>query len=64
MASRSALAAAFLVGTCTTAAGVAGLLAYTGQLDPVMKQAQSLLGLAQTGAGVDGAGLLQPAEGP
>jgi membrane fusion protein (multidrug efflux system) len=56
MASRSALAAAFLVGTCTTAAGVAGLLAYTGQLDPVMKQAQSLLGLEQTGAGVGGGG--------
>ena len=55
MASRSALAAAFLVG-CTTAAGVAGWLAYTGQLDPVMKQAQSLLGLEQTGAGVGGGG--------
>lgn len=54
MASRSALAAAFIVGTCTTAAGVAGWLAYTGQLDPVMTQAKSVLGLersADTGGG-------------
>lgn len=48
MASRTALAAAFFGGTATAVAALAGWLAASGQLDPVVKQAQSAIG-AQMG---------------
>lgn len=44
MASRTALAAAFFGGTATAVAALAGWLAASGQLDPVVKQAQSAIG--------------------
>lgn len=43
MASRTALAAAFFGGTATAVAALAGWLAASGQLDPVVKQAQSAI---------------------
>lgn len=44
MASRTALAAAFFGGTATAVAALLGWLAASGQLDPVVTQAQSAIG--------------------
>lgn len=44
MASRLALAAAFFGGTATAVAALTGWLAASGQLDPIVQQAQSAIG--------------------